>query len=107
MSSSRCLERNQAESSIRRPSCFLSLSQASSQPGNTEYLVPRASCRYAARTPAIVRVRVHHSDQNFTWQIAEGEQYERMAITGLVDVVSKQSLQSVWIPAQDVVTAQV
>ena len=49
----------------------------------------------------------HHCDQNFTWQIAECEQYERMAITGLVDVVSKQSLQSVWIPAQGVVPAQV
>ena len=43
----------EAESSIRRPSCFLILSQVSSQEGNREYLVPRISWRYAARMPGI------------------------------------------------------
>ena len=47
------------------------------------------------------------NDEIVTWQIAECEQYECVVITGLVDVMSEQALQSVRIPAQGVVSTQV
>ena len=43
----------------------------------------------------------------FTWQIAECEQYERVIVTCLVDVMREQSLQPIRIPAKCVVTTQV